>query len=199
MTATLGMKREHNDEDEEDTAPAAKKAATDAPAADASTPDISADAKTKYINAAVAAALAKATTPAAAPAAAVVVGAGDGELKEAKEEKPKEEKIKSCLRLVIPAGKAGYMIGPKGSIVKELRAASSCGIHVQDNVGATPDSRVCVITSSDTPSSGKFGAVKGLLKCYLRASEVPTLAVGQGGYCSPRHVIQRSVKPRRLH
>ena len=42
------------------------------------------------------------------------------------------ETVRSCLRIVVPSDKAGYVIGPRGKIVAHMRKLSGCGFHLQE-------------------------------------------------------------------
>ena len=77
--------------------------------------------------------------------------------------------VRSALRIEIPASRAGYMIGPRGAIVKYLRDSTQCGVHVQEGGRSH---RVVVVTSSDAADHPElFRGVDGVLKCHLRATE----------------------------
>ena len=81
------------------------------------------------------------------------------------------ETVRSCLRIVVPSDKAGYVIGPRGKIVAHMRKLSGCGFHLQET-SKTHAMRVAVVTCADKRSEpGSFQGVRGVEMVYLRSTE----------------------------
>ena len=82
-----------------------------------------------------------------------------------------DETVRSCLRIVVPSDKAGYVIGPRGKIVAHARKESGCGFHLQET-SKTHAARVAVVTCADKRSEpGSFQGVRGVEMVYLRSTE----------------------------
>ena len=86
-------------------------------------------------------------------------------------EQEKEQTVRSCLRIVVPSDKAGYVIGPRGKVVAHMRKESGCGFHLQETSKAHA-MRVAVVTCSDKRSEpASFQGVRGVEMVYLRSTE----------------------------
>ena len=94
---------------------------------------------------------------------------------------PKIETVRSCLRIVVPSVRAGYVIGPRGMLVKHMRKESGCGFHLQE-VSKKVDpkaNRVAVVTCADpvvkdeaSIDPGSFKGIRGVGVVYQRSTEV---------------------------
>ena len=86
-------------------------------------------------------------------------------------EQEKEQTVRSCLRIVVPSDKAGYVIGPRGKVVAHMRKESGCGFHLQET-SKSHAMRVAVVTCSDKRSEpASFQGVRGVEMVYLRSTE----------------------------
>ena len=86
-------------------------------------------------------------------------------------EQEKEQTVRSCLRIVVPSDKAGYVIGPRGKVVAHMRKESGCGFHLQET-SKSHAMRVAVVTCSDKQSEpASFQGVRGVEMVYLRSTE----------------------------
>ena len=81
------------------------------------------------------------------------------------------ETVRSCLRIVVPSDKAGYVIGPRGKIVAHMRKVSGCKFHLQET-SKTHAMRVAVVMCSDKKSEPEsFQGVRGVEMVHLRSTE----------------------------